>query len=46
MAVATTIANQLRTARRDAVDKLEASKAVYLLEPTNAEENVASLLQC
>jgi hypothetical protein len=34
MAVATTIANQLQMARRDAVDKLEASKAVYLLEPT------------
>jgi hypothetical protein len=34
MAVATTIENQLQMARRDAVDKLEASKAVYLLEPT------------
>jgi hypothetical protein len=34
MAVATTIANPLQMARRDAVDKLEVGKAVYLLEPT------------
>jgi hypothetical protein len=46
MAVATTIANQLQMARREAVDKLEASKAVYLLEPTMPKRRFASLLQC
>ena len=47
MAVATTIANQSQMARSRRRRQARGSKAVYLLaRANNAEETVASLLQC